>query len=88
MAIRIICTGKVQGVFFRASAKSIADDLGIKGWVMNEADGSVLIHAEGTDEKREKMKAWCLKGSDYSKVKEIKVFESDEEGCSSFEIRF
>ncbi len=88
MAIRIRCTGKVQGVFFRASAKSYADNIGIKGWVMNEIDGSVLIHAEGANDKCEKMKLWSQKGSDYSKVKEVHVFDSDEEGCTTFEIRF
>ena len=36
--IRVV--GKVQGVFYRASTKTVADELGVKGWVKNEVDGS------------------------------------------------
>ena len=44
--INIKITGKVQGVFFRASTKAVADQMGIKGLVKNEKDGSVYIEAE------------------------------------------
>ncbi len=43
IAFRIKVTGRVQGVFFRASTKEKAEELGINGWVRNEPDGSVLI---------------------------------------------
>ena len=46
-AIQISVFGRVQRVFFRASTKSVADQLGIKGFVKNLSDGSVQIHAEG-----------------------------------------
>jgi acylphosphatase len=42
-------TGKVQGVFFRASTKAVADQLGVKGFVKNLSDGSVYIEAEGDE---------------------------------------
>ena len=48
MAVRIRVYGKVQGVFYRATTKTVADDLGLTGWVKNEADGSVTIIAEGS----------------------------------------
>ena len=48
LSIRV--SGKVQGVFFRASTKDRADELHIKGTVGNNADGSVSIEAEGEDE--------------------------------------
>lgn len=41
-------TGLVQGVGFRWSTKQVADDLGVKGDVANQADGSVVIHALAT----------------------------------------
>ena len=41
--INIKVTGKVQGVFFRAGAKAVADQLGVKGWVKNLNDGSVKL---------------------------------------------
>ncbi len=41
--------GDVQGVNFRFEAKLTADKLGVKGFVRNEADGSVYIEAEGEE---------------------------------------
>ena len=40
--------GRVQGVGFRYTANSIAQSLGITGWVYNDFDGSVLMQAQGT----------------------------------------
>mgnify|MGYP003289200960 CR=1 FL=1 len=48
-------TGRVQGVGFRYTANSIAQELGITGWVMNDWDGSVLMEAQGTDAEIEMM---------------------------------
>ncbi|MEQ9567382.1 MAG: acylphosphatase, partial [Pseudomonadales bacterium] len=45
IAYRIHVVGRVQGVFFRASTREKATSLGLKGWVMNQHDGSVLIEA-------------------------------------------
>jgi acylphosphatase len=45
-------TGKVQGVFFRASTKAVADQLGVKGFVKNLSDGSVYIEAAGDHRER------------------------------------
>ena len=43
-------TGYVQGVGFRATARSIAGGYPITGWVRNEPDGSVVLHAQGEPE--------------------------------------
>ena len=45
---QIIVTGKVQGVWFRDSTLKKAHELGVKGFVKNQPDGSVYIEAEGT----------------------------------------
>jgi len=42
--------GRVQGIGFRATAKSLANEFGVRGWVRNEADGSVKLTAEGPKE--------------------------------------
>lgn len=42
--------GRVQGVFFRDSTRQQAEQLGLGGWVRNEADGSVAVVAEGSEE--------------------------------------
>lgn len=51
--------GKVQGVFFRASAKEQADKLGLNGWVRNLSDGSVEIQVEGEKETLKRFLEWC-----------------------------
>jgi acylphosphatase len=58
----ILVTGHVQGVFYRASTKAKADELGITGFVQNRPDGKVYIEAEGTDEELDLFKTWCSKG--------------------------
>jgi acylphosphatase len=42
-------SGRVQGVYFRASTQQRARQLGLRGWVRNESDGSVYAIAEGND---------------------------------------
>lgn len=59
MALGIKCYGKVQGVFFRATAKTTADNLNLRGWIQNEGDGTVRIHAEGESEAMDKFLSWC-----------------------------
>ncbi|HEY5918996.1 MAG TPA: acylphosphatase, partial [Chryseolinea sp.] len=56
--ISILVSGRVQGVFYRASAKTKADELGITGFVQNLPDGEVYMEAEGPDEKLDLFKAW------------------------------
>ncbi|NNF43796.1 MAG: acylphosphatase [Phycisphaerales bacterium] len=43
----VIFRGRVQGVFFRATTRALAQDYAVTGWVRNEADGSVRCVVEG-----------------------------------------
>lgn len=43
----VVFTGRVQGVFFRATTEKIARDFNVAGWVRNEPNGSVRLVAEG-----------------------------------------
>ena len=61
-------TGKVQGVFYRASARAEAERLGLKGFVRNESDGSVYAEAEGEAEALELFLAWCRRGPPHARV--------------------
>lgn len=45
--VRVRYTGRVQGVGFRATARSIAENALVSGWVRNEPDGSVTLEAQG-----------------------------------------
>lgn len=78
--------GKVQGVFFRASAKQVAEHLNLKGIVKNEADGNVFIEAEGEKQAMEKFVAWCKKGPPAAKVTKVEVSEGPVAGYEGFEI--
>ncbi len=86
MALRLKCTGKVQGVFYRASTKSKADELGLSGWVRNETDGSVAVHVEGNPQATKDMIAWCKSGPQFARVNEVHVQEVPDEDFREFSI--
>jgi len=72
---KITVDGVVQGVFFRASAKEKADELGITGFVRNETDGSVYIEAEGDVANVKIFIQWCQQGPPRAKVGKFEVKE-------------
>jgi acylphosphatase len=72
--LHLIVSGRVQGVFYRASAVSEARRLGLAGWVKNRFDGGVEIVAEGSREGLTSFRAWAEKGPRAARV------ESVEEG--------
>jgi acylphosphatase len=80
-------SGKVQGVFFRASTKEQADQLGVKGFVRNELNGDVYIEVEGDEEQLKIFSDWCSRGPSRARVDSIKVEESDLKNFGSFEIK-
>lgn len=82
----ILVTGRVQGVFYRASAKAKADELGIKGFVQNMPDGKVYIEAEGTDDELDRFKAWCSHGPPRAQVEQVEVKEGEVQNFTSFGI--
>ncbi|MFT6867641.1 MAG: acylphosphatase [Cyclobacteriaceae bacterium] len=86
-AIQINCRGKVQVVFFRVSTKKKADELGVFGWVRNEQDGSVTIHAEGDADDVRKLLIWCETGPQFAKVTKVTHISISLEGFKSFEIK-
>jgi len=79
-------SGKVQGVYFRASTKDIAEKYEIKGFVRNERDGSVYIEAEGEDENLKQFVAWCHHGPMHATVQRVDLKEGSVQGFSTFEI--
>lgn len=82
--IAICVSGKVQGVFFRASAKAKADQLGINGFVRNEIDGGVYLEAEGNEQTLIEFKAWCEEGPSQARVLTCDVKEIDSKGTTGF----
>jgi acylphosphatase len=66
-------SGRVQGVYFRASAVYEAQNLGLTGWVKNCPDGSVEAVAEGDRSKVEDLIAWCRRGPRGARVQSVDV---------------
>ncbi len=63
-------SGRVQGVWFRASAQKEATNLGITGWAKNLEDGSVAVFACGTVEQLNQFHNWLKHGPQLAKVEE------------------
>jgi acylphosphatase len=82
----ILVKGKVQGVYFRGSAKQAADELGITGEVKNLPNGNVLITVEGEERKLEAFIAWCRHGPPFAKVTELIISVAPLQHYPSFEV--
>lgn len=85
-AVRIIVSGKVQGVFFRDNAKRIADNLELKGYCKNLPDGTFEVVAEGPEDKLQKMVDYCKEGPMFAKVEKVSVNDAEVTGYQSFKI--
>jgi len=87
--VKIKIFGRVQGVWFRESAKRKAGELLVAGWVKNEPDGSVYAEAEGEEGKIGEFIEWCHKGPELAKVEKVEVEEREDlEGYKNFEVRY
>ncbi len=84
---QITVRGRVQGVWFRATAREEARRLGLTGFVMNRADGSVYIEAAGKEADLEAFIAWCRSGPPLADVKEVEVHPCEPGHFDDFEIK-
>lgn len=80
--------GQVQGVFFRDFIKKQADELGIKGFVRNESDGTVYTEIEGEQEKLEEFLKLCKKGTQSAKVEKVDAVEGELKNFEGFIIEY
>jgi acylphosphatase len=86
--VRVRIRGRVQGVFFRAEARSRAESLGLSGWIRNAPDGGVEALFEGDPERVDSMVAWCRRGPSGARVDEVEVAEAEPEAGSQAERGF
>ena len=70
---RLIVTGHVQGVWYRAWMAEQAAALGVAGWVRNRADGSVEALVEGPDDAVPALVARCRDGPPAARVADVAV---------------
>lgn len=84
---RVIVHGRVQGVFFRDTARRLAQSRGLGGSVRNRPDGTVEAVFEGDAEAVESMVRWSRQGPRGAAVEEVEVSDEEPEGLTEFRIR-
>jgi acylphosphatase len=83
----VFVSGRVQGVFFRATTRDRAESVGVDGWVRNLDDGRVEAVFEGEAEQVDAMVEFCHDGSPAADVESVEVEHEPPEGVTGFEIR-
>ena len=83
----VFVSGRVQGVFFRATTRETAAEHGVDGWVRNLDDGRVEAVFEGPEPAVEAMVEFCHEGSPAARVEDVSVERSAPEGLEGFEVR-
>ncbi len=85
--MRLAVAGSVQGVGFRAATQQRALALGLKGWVRNEPDGTVAVHAEGSPDGVRALIEFLGQGPPAGQVERVACTEVRPEGHEQFAIR-
>ena len=82
----LVIKGKVQGVFYRASAKEVAEKLHLTGWVKNTEDGDVEATITGLEEKLNVFIDWCKHGPPAAIVTAVEVSSVEEKSFENFAV--
>ncbi|QGW64290.1 acylphosphatase [Lysobacter soli] len=84
-AARFVVSGKVQGVFFRASVRDRAQALGLRGFAKNLPDGRVEVLAAGDDAAIDELAAWLREGPPMARVDDLERMPArDDEAGEGF----
>lgn len=84
--VRVTVSGRVQGVFFRATCARLARDAGLGGYVRNLPDGRLEAAFEGEDLAVDAMVDWCRRGPDLALVDSVDAAVEDPVGDASFRV--
>jgi acylphosphatase len=84
--LRMVVRGRVQGVFFRDSARQRANAHSVAGWIRNRDDGAVEAVLEGRREAVGRLMSFFETGPRGATVEHLEVHEETPEGLSGFEI--
>ncbi len=85
--VRVVVSGRVQGVFFRDTCREAARAEGLAGWVRNRGDGAVEVELEGPQAAIDRVVAWCHDGPPRAHVEHIDVTPIPTVGERTFRIR-
>lgn len=78
--MHVLVEGRVQGVYYRASAEAKARSLGLTGWIRNLPSGKVEAVIEGPEDKVIEMIEWCKVGPIAAHVTDVKSDKRDYTG--------
>lgn len=85
-SVHLEISGKVQGVFFRASAEEIARLHKLSGWIKNTRDKKVEALITGADEDIQKFIEWCKHGPDKALVEHVTITNMALQTFDKFEV--
>ncbi|HXP75864.1 MAG TPA: acylphosphatase [Stellaceae bacterium] len=86
-AVRLVISGRVQGVGFRAFVERQALKRGVRGWVRNRRDGTVEAIFIGDEPALREMESACRRGPSFAVVAQLDRFEATDDGSEGFEPR-
>lgn len=81
---RFLVSGRVQGVFFRASAQARARELGLTGFARNRADGCVEVVASGSAQAIAELERWLHRGPRDARVDAVERSELPAQDHAGF----
>ncbi|WP_317127619.1 acylphosphatase [Mucilaginibacter kameinonensis] len=84
--LNITVKGKVQGVFYRKSTKAVADQLGVRGFILNEPNGDVYMEAEADNSTLDMFLDWCNEGPQDAEVSAVESHEGELKNYRNFEV--
>lgn len=84
--VQLLIKGKVQGVFYRASAKEVAKEIGITGWISNSENGDVEAIVSGTQTQLDAFITWCQHGPKRAEVSEVVISKVEDQNFKNFSI--
>lgn len=87
IGIHCFVSGKVQGVWYRASTQEAANKLGLTGWARNLADGRVEVMAFGEKAKVMQLYDWLQQGPKLAKVEAVSFDEIDWQDFVGFGVK-
>lgn len=85
--LSITVSGRVQGVFFRWSAKEQAGRLGLTGFIGNAPDGTVRIEIQGDEDALDTFVDWCRVGPKFASVTGVESSEMEPVEEKGFSVR-
>ena len=88
LQVKVLISGRVQGVFYRWHTIQKANQLGLSGWVRNRRDGRVEALIIGPQKRIQTMLNWFWQGSPASKVEKVEVVSKEAIDSDPFEGRF